>query len=36
LYTEEKRREEGRVEGRKRRGSECRKDGFIKKDLDGG
>jgi hypothetical protein len=31
LYTKEEKKE-----GRKRRGSECRKDRFIKKDLDGG
>ena len=35
MYTEEEKKE-GREEGRKRRESECRKDGFIKKDLDGG
>jgi len=35
LYGEEEKKE-GREEGRKRRESECRKDGFIKTDLDGG
>jgi hypothetical protein len=29
-------REGGRKEGRKERGNKRRKDGFIKKDLDGG